>query len=699
MNEENPPLGPKALRQDEEMVSRFKVQAEKALEKYKLAKRLEAQHKMKQLALEQMETEGYSDAMGMYIIESGKLKRSFSEISTFTPSFGLKEGIMSWLKKLFKSMYIEKPFELKWSQFLCITLCLQISFTYTLKHMWLVYEWGAILLVYIIFGAFIAMPVYMILLFMGHYSRRSYMRFWDCVPLLKGVAYSIALSSIITELFSMTFAAISLNYVLEAILAPITPWHDCKFQHASRDCKSKSKIKPYNENCCIKGTADCTHLKWNATVYKYEAYDYFKKYQLRNNYSGFNTTLLPMRTIVTVGLLWIATLIMMLCGLRRIRGFMTVISIILLITIFIPWVLVTLYTSDYSMFAELKPDWMDLFNYEFWIEVCVHSLHRELAGDVLTFSSVSTPGISPTVDTIIIYAAKFVFLVFITVWLSISVSIIREKYLIMNSICLDLNSIPIFFGLFPELLSTLSIAKLAIMIYFFVIFFWCFAGSLYTLNSFVWSLLEEYPKLAKLKILICSVFCVGCFLLNLLILRTNLESIYETWIHNTCIVVKVALLFFTLLGIFLYSLNRIANDYHFTYGQKLHPLWLHGIKVAMLSIMVIVILRLTFAPIKKRLVDIVVILSVTLPTIIGAIIVVVKYKTGGASSVIAPDPSWGPTSFKKKVARSRFDAKRELRYRSAIQKCKHACLLNSSTLAAEIKYWNNKRKLAYEFDS
>lgn len=45
----------------------------------------------------------------------------------------------------------------------------------------------AVLSVNVLIGACIAMPVFMLLMFMGNYGRKSYIRFWECVPILKGI--------------------------------------------------------------------------------------------------------------------------------------------------------------------------------------------------------------------------------------------------------------------------------------------------------------------------------------------------------------------------------------------------------------------------------------------------------------------------------------------------------------------------------
>ncbi|KAI4462584.1 hypothetical protein MML48_4g00013167 [Holotrichia oblita] len=61
---------------------------------------------------------------------------------------------------------------------------------------------------------------------------------------------------------------------------------------------------------------------------------------------------------------------------------------------------------------------------------------------------------------------------------------------------------------------------------------------------------------------------------------------------------------------------------------------------------------------------------------------------------ISPDPQWGPMNPKRRIARSKFDPKRALRY-SLSGQCKHSCLLYSHSLRKEILYWTELCKERY----
>lgn len=142
------------------------------------------------------------------------------------------------------------------------------------------------------------------------------------------------------------------------------------------------------------------------------------------------------------------------------------------------------------------------------------------------------------------------------------------------------------YGIFPELLSHNSFTKPCLLAYFTVVTYWCLSVSIYTLNSFIGAILEEFPRLVKFKVVVCIFVCIGCCVANLFIIKMDIEDLYANVYTKDYIEMKMIVVFFTLLGIYLYSLRRLSDDYHFTYGQKLNLFWIHGVKVAMMLIVV-----------------------------------------------------------------------------------------------------------------
>lgn len=52
-----------------------------------------------------------------------------------------------------------------------------------------------VLFVYIVLLVGIGLPLFMLFVFMGSYCRKGYMKYWQCIPLLKGKALLVFASS------------------------------------------------------------------------------------------------------------------------------------------------------------------------------------------------------------------------------------------------------------------------------------------------------------------------------------------------------------------------------------------------------------------------------------------------------------------------------------------------------------------------
>ncbi|GJQ76704.1 hypothetical protein Trydic_g15555 [Trypoxylus dichotomus] len=695
-------LKTKASRDSHQVESRFRSQAEKAYERYKITKELEETQRLKEKAAKSQKiTDLYTDAKGMYIIEEAK--RS----DTVEDGDGDAEGSLHFLanmkatigkgtKAFFKNMYTDTKFELKWHEFMCITFYLQVPLAYMIRHITMIHRWGAflVLVVYVIIGACITMPVYMILMFMGNYGRKSYVRFWECVPILKGVAYSIFITTIVQELANITFAAFFFDYFFHSLFAKTTPWADCNFKYHSNTCVYVPPQGGYNETCCLRGSKSCSEEEYQRNMFNYAAFDYLKIHQRVSSYNIPKTGKLDLRMAAALTTIWLLILFVLLIGLKKVRTIMTTLNI-LLVVLLIPLFVATLFWNHYGMFAEFDTNFASLLDYRFWVEVCTFSLHRELAGDVITFSAMSSPGISTTVDTLCIYTIKFMFLSLLTVWTSIGLTMLQQYYNVKDPKCIDVDGFVVLYSVFPEIISQTRFGKPLLCLYYLAITYWCFSVSIYTLNSFIGALFEEYPKLVKLKILFCSALCVGCGTTNYFILQNDVESLYNGFYTREYIEMKVILVFATLLGIYLYSLTRLCNDYHFTYGQKLSVFWIHGVKIAMMLIVSLGLLRLFIQYNSLKTSHLLPLLLTLVPIVIGGVIAVLKFQTGKRATLISPDPQWGPPTLAERRARRKFDPKRNLRYKSTIQKCKHACLLGAASVDREAKYWNNKRFSLY----
>lgn len=159
------------------------------------------------------------------------------------------------------------------------------------------------------------------------------------------------------------------------------------------------------------------------------------------------------------------------------------------------------------------------------------------------------------------------------------------------------------FALFPEYLASLPAPQIWLIGYFLTIFVWGLSSAVYVYNSFLEALCEEFPIIHQWRIFLSAGLCILSGVSNVFILNPKIFEFYEYGVRirkqqttnliyyfrglsHSLVDQKAAMLLFSFAGLFLYSISRIKNDFHFYSGAILGNYWVAGIKVATLVITV-----------------------------------------------------------------------------------------------------------------
>lgn len=234
------------------------------------------------------------------------------------------------------------------------------------------------------------MPIYMVLMFIGNYSRRCYIKFWECVPALKGiilgklhsrpnkefapnfkisyligVGYSIALLSIQHEFNNMFIVALSLDYIIAVLTSEQFPWNKCQFEGRHPECTSKQQ-PDYNRDCCYKDDPNCDYDHWGYTIFKYPPYDYLMSHQLGLRYTKEVDSRpgVPLSYFLYVGLLWLGVFFWLMVGLKSFRKVLPTINIVIVAILFCPVVAFTLLYGDQEIYPTLQPNYTKILTLE-----------------------------------------------------------------------------------------------------------------------------------------------------------------------------------------------------------------------------------------------------------------------------------------------------------------------------------------------
>lgn len=129
----------------------------------------------------------------------------------------------------------------------------------------------------------IAMPVCNINILLGFYSKKSFIRMWDMVPILKGeynnpkshnlnetlpgIGWSVAIYQIFMELFNSSAAGLALIFIPHFFKRDIA-WKDCKYEGASDSCHPMFPKQNYTMKCCSNRLPDCnTYVSFSTLDY------------------------------------------------------------------------------------------------------------------------------------------------------------------------------------------------------------------------------------------------------------------------------------------------------------------------------------------------------------------------------------------------------------------------------------------------
>ncbi|GJQ65239.1 hypothetical protein Trydic_g7368 [Trypoxylus dichotomus] len=161
----------------------------------------------------------------------------------------------------------QEELELTFKEFLILSTFFQLNLNYLLAYLDLVTAYGGVFisLGYIILQICIGIPLYCLLTFMSSYAKRSFLKFWDCVPVFHGLGYMIALMRFVVETHNVFLGGIALIHILDLSRSNhIFKLSNCEQENNSVNCISMYPkdnftqkcptfytLRPKNESCYI----------------------------------------------------------------------------------------------------------------------------------------------------------------------------------------------------------------------------------------------------------------------------------------------------------------------------------------------------------------------------------------------------------------------------------------------------------------
>lgn len=253
----------------------------------------------------------------------------------------------------------------------------------------------------------------------------------------------------------------------------------------------------------------------------------------------------------------------------------------------------------------------------------------------------------------------------------------------------------------PDILSRTLFPQIICPVWLLLIALWGTLTAALVMTAFVDTLTDTFPKLTQYRLCTCSLVCLATLCVNVMLLHNNYFLFFENWSKNGMNITILFLFGMYLIGIYVYSLRNIENDYHFIYGATLKPFWMLSVKGGSLFLFACFTLLCfqnftLFQTKTDYYMDIITdffVVVILLPIPVYMIYIYTKYHTSKRKmTLINPTTSWGPPKANERQARKRFNPQREMHYKSDVTHCKHNCLLNSTRIKDEIERLNENRQ-------
>ncbi|XP_022920064.1 sodium-dependent nutrient amino acid transporter 1-like [Onthophagus taurus] len=545
-------------------------------------------------------------------------------------------------------------------------------------------------LAYILVTITVTMPFHMLLMFLGSYSKQSFITMFSCAPLFEGLGYVVAWIRLTAELYSCSTAATAL----------LVFYHCLTSQFKATFCNGVIKASRQGVICL---PVHINHVRnytcsSKSLIRHYSATQYYIKKNVLN-YGLLKHSTLP---IVNKPLLafqfvtWLLIFILSLHGIKRLKSMTInlyfVITFVMLLSIFIS--LFHNHDMVHVNRAVLFGLRTNFFTSDFWSDIFLYTVRPTGFGYIIWLSTIKPKSIDTKFAIILASHIKIVIFSFIACTSSLICQELLYHLKLVNSKCLVITGFHILFSFIPDILDQTGIRRLTIPIWYSGLFYIGILAPLYNVICLSDSISQRFPVLNRYKFYVYSAICAGSFLFNVVIL-TSIGGFFVASFKRCSkpFVVSGLFLLFNTVLFFAYSSRRILDDYLFTFGVNPEKYWVTFWKTSpILAISVFIFVAYNheyrsficggrgYIPILAYLYAVMTLAPVLL---IGMYRCCVN-RGKKDEKAIESNEKWSPFNPIDKENRKNFFPNREIRYRMTTLKCKHRC---SRSFPAEYQKW------------
>ncbi|XP_078601679.1 sodium-dependent proline transporter-like [Branchiostoma floridae x Branchiostoma japonicum] len=417
---------------------------------------------------------------------------------------------------------------------------------------------GAFLIPYFIMMVLAGIPMFFIELALGQYAGLGTLPVWDCLPILKGIGYSMIIISSWTSIYYNMIIAWALYYLF-ASFTSVLPWHHCGHWWNTPSCVETVEVANMTANMTNFTRVSPSEEYWHHRVQQYSS-------------SISETGKVSWELSLCLLLAWVLVFFCLFKGVKstgKVVYFTATFPYIMLIILLIRGAILP-GAIDGVLFY-ITPDFNRLTEYQVWYDAA-SQIFYSLAiafGAVLTMASYNKFNNNIQRDAImipLINCGSSVFAGF-AVFCFIGFMAHELKVEVKDVVA---SGPGLVFIVYPEALTLLPISPVWAVCLFGMILTLGLDSMFMTVETITTALVDEFPKLlSKYKTWMLFGFCVGMYLLGLT--QCTQAGIYwltlmDWYAAGFCLFVTA---FFQAIGIsWIYGIKRFSANIKSMIGHE-----------------------------------------------------------------------------------------------------------------------------------
>lgn len=421
---------------------------------------------------------------------------------------------------------------------------------------------GAFLLPYLLMLFLCGIPLFYLESCLGQFSSASCLTVFKIAPLFKGVGYAILVVNFISTCYYVVIVSYPLSYIYESI-AHALPWTKCG--------------NAWNTNECLQlDTANYTSNHVQTHAHRTPADEFFHNKILHLSNSIDNTGEIIWPLFIFNCITWF---IIFLCIMKGVKGVGKVVyvtvtfPILILVVMFVRGI--TLPGAVDGIYFYIYPEWNKITHYQVWLDAAVQIFFSVGCGwgSIINMASYNHFSNNNKNDAILVPLCNGITSVFAG-FVVFSVLGFMSQKTGLPIADVATGGPGLAFVTYPEAIALLPYSQFWSVLFFLMLFLIGLDSCFVPLESMISTMLDEYVKLRKYKMIISFIVCCGmCCCSTIFITESGMYYIRLLDFYAP----SLALVTISLCELFIvgwtYGMKNFARDVEFMNRAKLHCWW------------------------------------------------------------------------------------------------------------------------------